>query len=123
MKFVDVKDGEWEIQIQELPETDIHILRSGNLVKVIGIRATTSRREFYGCGVVPWMHSKNLSTTDMRKDKNDSMYKMREYKKTIASRLLTQQNQSGTSSDLGIVDPMGKCPMMPVVQRLIRVQQ
>ncbi len=116
--FVDIQNQTWQLQLDELNEFDVAILTSGEMVRILGIMSTSSDTVFYGCGVFPWMYKPATRLGDMKKEREAFTRRMSELKYKVADQIENLRDIGDGSTTINIFEPMGHCPMMPVVKKM-----
>ncbi len=116
--FVDIQNNQWELKLEELNQFDIEALTSGEVVRILGIMSTSSDSVFYGCGVFPWMYKPATRIGDFRKEREAFTRRMGELKHKVVNQLENLREVGVGSTTLNIFEPMGRCPMMPVVKKM-----
>lgn len=118
-EFADVSQTRWRLNMTELSAAERELLTSGQLVRVIGIRATTSDDLFYGCGVFPWTHGNGAKLAQMREEREAFLEKMSTLKKELARlRKTAGAGRAATGTSASSSPPVGKCPNMPLVKEM-----
>lgn len=116
--FVDIQNNTWELSLDELSKFDVEVLTSGDMVRILGIMSTSSDAVFHGCGVFPWMYKPAIRLGDMRKEREAFTRRMSELKHKVTNQLENIRDIGSGSTTVSLFEPMGRCPMMPVVTKM-----
>lgn len=118
--FADIDDERWRMQIDELSPTELELLQSGKLVKVLGVRSGTTTGLFHGCGVFPWMYERSSKMSDIRRERLEFVQKMNTFKQKVAEHFATSSGLVSTSTTRAVDQllPMPVCASLPLMKKM-----
>ena len=80
--FIDKNDVVWSVTVHELRDKDLQLLESGQAVRLLGTTTDLEKRNFYACGVFPWMFNSAVGTDDMAKNREEFVKRMYSHMET-----------------------------------------
>ena len=104
VSFKDVSGVLWEINVENLFEDDLVVLKSGKKMKLLGQVLSTEPSRFHACGVFPWMFEKNMSIKELSAER-----------RAVIDRIY-QHKDHGSSNDLK--DIIDRCAELKVMKHL-----
>lgn len=90
--FTDTEGNTWYVYEDELSPLDLDLLHSGNMVRLIGVPATSSADHFHGCGVFPWMYNNDVSVTEIFEERDKFIERMQSHHE----RMFAQMTATGS---------------------------
>ena len=111
--FVDESGEEWELELSDLHERDLDVLKTGEKVRVLGAKDEDTEKIFHVCGVFPWLTKRPPALSELREDRKEFVERIRSRKPEFKKRLEGKLAEISTSTKGD-----NYCEKMPVLKRI-----
>lgn len=115
--FEDAEGRRWRMVVVDLFESDRVLLSEGKRVRVLGQVSDGSANIFHACGVFPWMMSRNVSMSDMSREREAFLEKVLEMRHRAEERLALMEERLFSTSSAERND-MGLCAELTATKRV-----
>lgn len=113
--FHDIDDNRWNMNISELSERDIKLLRLDRTVRLLGEVKNGQLNIFHACGVFPWMHDNEMTMEEMSLERKAFVEQVYNHMKKAEDRLELIENEAYSSTTLPL---QSVCANIAMVRRM-----
>lgn len=118
ISFTDSYDEMWSVNITELSAMDLGLLKTENLVRMVGTTSSTTANQFHACGVFPWMLDKSMKIEELSHERQAFVERVYNHKDMAKERLAALEEETFESDPERLAEIMGVCAEIAAVRRI-----